>query len=225
MADPARLLAALQHGDSQFPSGGFAFSWGLEGLMGGGHLGRRDLCRFIEGQFRQRWASFDRVLIAQAHRRSRDLPGLCELDEWADAAILAEPAREGSKRAGNALLGVHQRLGTPGAAELRARVHDGGAHGHQAVVQGLVLAGVGLGLEEALAVAAHTGATAFCTAAIRLGLASHLDAQQALTALRPVLAELLACPLPALDEAAAFTPAAEIAMMRHAGQELRLFAT
>ncbi|WP_191058956.1 urease accessory protein UreF [Geminicoccus harenae] len=224
MTDPARLLAALQHGDSQFPSGGFAFSWGLEGLMGGGHLGRRDLHHFIEGQFRQRWACFDRVVIAEAHRRCRDLQGLCELDDWVDAATLAEPARDGSKRAGNALLGVHQRLGTSGAAELRTRVHAGAAHGHQAVVQGMVLAGVGLGLAEALAVAAHATAAAFCTAAIRLGLASHLDAQQALTALRPVLAGLLAGPLPALDEAAAFTPAAEIAMMRHAGQELRLFA-
>lgn len=224
MTEITGLLAALQHGDSQFPSGGFAFSWGLEGLLADGLVARADLRRFVEGQFRHRWASFERVVIAQAHGLARDLDGLCRLDDWNDAATIAATARAGSRRAGNALLGVHVRLGTDGAAGFQERVRAGQAHGHVAVVQGLVLAGAGLALAEALAVVAHATATAFCTAAIRLGLASHLDAQQALTDLRPLLAELVARPLPPLDEVSAFTPAAEIAMMRHAGQNLRLFS-
>jgi hypothetical protein len=32
------MLAALQFGDSAFPAGGFAFSWGLEGLLADGLL-------------------------------------------------------------------------------------------------------------------------------------------------------------------------------------------
>jgi urease accessory protein len=59
---------------------------------------------------------------------------------------------------------------------------------------------------------------------VRLGLASHLDAQAALARLRPVIAEILAGPLPSRNEITAFTPAAEIAMMRHAAQDLRLFS-
>ena len=38
------LLAALQLGDSAFPSGSFAFSWGLEGLVADGLVdGEADL--------------------------------------------------------------------------------------------------------------------------------------------------------------------------------------
>ena len=36
LPDAAMLLRALQYGDSAFPSGGFAFSWGLEGLAADG---------------------------------------------------------------------------------------------------------------------------------------------------------------------------------------------
>ena len=32
MFDPASALALLQYGDSAYPAGGFAFSWGIEGL-------------------------------------------------------------------------------------------------------------------------------------------------------------------------------------------------
>ena len=73
MADVFGLLAALQHGDSQFPSGGFAFSWGLEGLLADGLMAREDLAGFIEGQFCHRWGGFERVVIAQAHGLAGDL--------------------------------------------------------------------------------------------------------------------------------------------------------
>ena len=224
MTDVAALLAALQHGDSQFPGGGFAFSWGLEGLVAEGMVGRRDLKRFVEGQFRQRWVSFERVVIALAHGSADDMGALIELDDRVDAATVAAPAREGSKRAGRALLGIHAKLDTSGASTFRAEVLAERAHGHAAVVQGLVLAGTGLPRDDALTVAAYVMAASFCTAAVRLGLASHLDGQKALGELRPVIAGLVAQPLPLLDGITSFAPAAEIAMMRHAEQDLRLFS-
>ena len=224
MTDTADLLTLLQHGDSQFPSGGFAFSWGLEGLQVDGLIARSDLASFLEGQFQMRWSNFDRVLIAEAHRLAADQDALLVLDDWIDATIPAAAARQGSKRAGQALLGVHARLGTTHAAAFRDRLRQGAGHGHAPVVQGLVLAGVGLDLPRAIAAAAHTTAVAICTAAIRLGLASHIDAQRALASLRPTLAAIIDLPLPRPDEIAAFTPASEIAMMRQAGQNLRLFS-
>ena len=224
MGDVADLLTVLQHGDSQFPSGTFAFSWGMEGLLQAGLLARDDLADFIEGQFRQRWCSFERVLIAEAHRLAADLPALAALDDLVDAATVTAAARTGSVRSGNALLSVHVRLATPHAAAFREMIQDGLAHGHATTVQGLAMAGVELDLPQSLTVAAHQTAAAFCTAAIRLGMASHLDAQRTLMRLRPVIAGLIQAPLPPLEEITGFTPASEIAMMRHAGQEFRLFS-
>ena len=42
MYDAAAALALLQYGDSAYPAGGFAFSWGVEGLAADGYLDGRE---------------------------------------------------------------------------------------------------------------------------------------------------------------------------------------
>ncbi|MCB8877077.1 urease accessory protein UreF [Acidisoma silvae] len=224
MSDPATLLTALQFGDGQFPSGGFAFSWGLESLIADGQITRPGFGAFLGGQMQNRWASCDRVIIAHAYAAATDLPELTVLDDLADAWATIETLRMGSKRAGLALLGTHLRLGTPGARNFKDAIDLGDAQGHLPVVQGLVLAGIGLDRPSALAVSAYGMAQSFCTAAIRLGLISHLDAQRSLSDLRPALAQLIAEPMPDIDDMHSFTPLADIAAMRHPDQTQRLFS-
>jgi urease accessory protein len=218
------LLAALQFGDGQFPGGGFAFSWGLESLVADGAIRREGYADFLGGQLHHRWASLDRILVGHAHAAREDLPALEDLDDLTEALTTVEAARTGSQRAGRALLGTHARLGTNGAPGFKAAVDGGRAHGHLAVVQGVVLGGAGLDLQAALAVSAYTMASSLGTAAIRLGFIGHLDAQHALVRLRPGLARLLAQPLPGLDALCSFVPLADIAMMRHPDLAQRLFS-
>lgn len=218
------LLTALQFGDGQFPGGGFAFSWGLEALVADGKLVRGDFAAFVEGQLRYRWATFDRILVAHAHAAAGDRLRLHHLDDLADALLTVDSARLGSCRAGAALLGTHARLATPGAAAYKADIEAGAAVGHLPIVQGVVLAGVGLDAAAALAVGAYTMAQALCTAAIRLGLIGHLDAQRALSAARPRMAHLAAQGVPDLDALSTFVPVSDVAMLRHAGQAQRLFS-
>ena len=53
---PEALLAALHLGDSAFPSGAFAFSWGLEGLAADGLVtAEADLALLLEDLFVNRW--------------------------------------------------------------------------------------------------------------------------------------------------------------------------
>jgi urease accessory protein len=223
-ADADLLLTALQFGDGQFPGGGFGFSWGLESLIADGKLTRPEFAGFLRGQLQHRWASCDRVMVAHAHAASTDLPRLLELDDLADAVLTIEPLRLGSGRAGAALLGTHLRLGTPGAGALKDAITRGEATGHLAVVQGMTLAGVGLDRAATLAVSAYGMAQSLCTAGIRLGLIGHLDAQRALSAIRPYLCRLMADPVPSLEEIGSFTPLADIAGMRHTDQTQRLFS-
>lgn len=224
MADTATLLLALQHADGQFPGGGFAFSWGLEGLFSDQRLTRSDLSAFIGGQLRYRWAGFDRPVLARAHELADDIDALGELDALVEAWSLAAPQRDGSRRAGAALLGLHARLGTAGTSGYYGRVTAGCACGHLPVVQGLVWRNIGLPAREALAVSAYSLAAGMATAAIRLGAASHLDAQRALAAARPSIAAFLDEPVPALADLHAFTPLAEIAMARQGRKSIRLFS-
>ncbi|EKN00280.1 MULTISPECIES: urease accessory protein UreF [unclassified Acidocella] len=224
MSDALSLLRGLQFADGQFPSGGFAFSWGVESLAADGLLTRADWPSFLEGQMQLRWATQDRPLTAHAYLNANNQDALRNLDELTEALSLASAAREGSRRAGAALLSTHVRLGTPGAAAYRDRVNASEVPGHLPVVMGIVLAGAGLDLPTALAVSAHSSAQALGSAAVRLGLIGALDAQMALQKLQPRLAEWVALPLPKLDEIGGFTPLADIAMMRHPTQPQQLFS-
>jgi urease accessory protein len=62
------------------------------------------------------------------------------------------------------------------------------------------------------------------SAALRLGMIGHLDAQRVLLHVRPLLAGLLRSPPVAVDGMSAYSPAVEIAAMRHEVQDSRFFA-
>jgi len=66
--DPAGLLAALQLRRQRFPAGGFAFSWGLEGLVADGLIDNEaDVAEIIEEQLVHRWNCMDRILLLRAY--------------------------------------------------------------------------------------------------------------------------------------------------------------
>lgn len=225
MNDSLQLLAALQHGDSFFPAGGIAFSWGIETLVGDSHIGRQDtLAECVAAQLALRWNAFDRPFLVAAYQRTEDHAALEELDRELEAMMLAREARDGSRRAGTSLLLVHERIETPGAAAYRQRLNEGRALGHLAVVQALVWKGVGMSEHAVQSVSAYAFCVGMIGASLRLGVLGHLGGQQILTRMRAHIAELLHTPAIASEHAHTFAPAAEIAMMRHEVQSSRLFA-
>ncbi len=226
MTETAHLLAALQHGDSFFPSGQASFSWGLEDLASDGRItGAETLHAFIDGQLRYRWAGTDRVVLAAAHQANGDLDSVAEADRVLDAMSLPAGLREGSARMGAALLSIHVELETHQADVYRARVRKTIVPGHMAAVQGLVWRATGLSLDGALAVSAHGTCIGLLGAAMRLGLIGHLDGQRLLARLRETTVELLTDPAPPLDAATAYAPAVDIAIMHHETKTSRLFST
>jgi urease accessory protein len=224
-ADTLRLLTALQFADSAFPSGGFAFSWGLEGLQADGLADSfDDVAEIVAEQLRQRWATMDRILLARAHAASGN-DELADIDAAAEVACTSEQLRTGSRRAGRALIGMAARLDYPGALSYRAVVRADERLGHLPVVQGLVFRDAGLDGPTAEVVSAWSLLNGLTSAAIRLGLIGHVQAQHLAIALRPVVAALLdgaadlACPL------SSFTPLIDIAVSRRGRRDLNLFAT
>jgi urease accessory protein len=219
------LLTILQHADSAFPSGSFAFSNGIEGLaalnapLDGGGL--RDVVVML---LRHRWATSDRIAVARAHRARGYLDAIAAIDQSVEAATLAEPLRTGSKRNGNALLAAHVRLQTPGAAGLRALIEDGKTHGHLPVVQGFVWRARGIGEADAVAVSGYAAASGLIAAAVRLGLIGAVEAQAVLADILPTITKLSA-PVRREAEIESFMPWVDVAAARHARAHLRLFAS
>ena len=229
MAEPAfpasALLVALQHADGQFPSGGFAFSQGLEASSSlAARLGPFDFAAFVDTQLRFRWARGDRVALVRAHRLSGDLDGLALLDLEVEASTISDGLREGSRRNGLALLTAHQRLGTTGAAVYRAMIREGSACGHLPVVQGLVWQALGIGEDAAAAMAGYQMAASLATAAVRLGLVGAIEAQAVLGAALPGLVQLCDEPVAADEPLTSFTPLCEIAVALHGSSGQRLFS-
>jgi urease accessory protein len=219
------LLVALQHGDSFFPSGTIPFSWGLETLAAEHAVtSAADVRRLVEGQLTCRWATCDRPALVGAYRAADALDEVASVDNQLDALALSREMRQGGRRAGGALLSVHVSLATPRAADYRDLVRAGDAPGQLAVVQGLVWRSVGLNEQAASALSGYTTCVGFVGAAMRLGLIGHVDGQGLLSETRSLLSQLLAEPPPPFDEVSAYTPAAEIAMMRHEVGQVRMFA-
>jgi urease accessory protein len=225
MFDAAAALALLQYGDSAYPAGGFAFSWGIEGLAADGWLDdRADLDATIGAHLSRRWQTMDRVLMRRAFG-SADLQAMAAVDRFAEVATFSAEMREGSHRAGRALLGVAVKLGAPLATRYRAVVSADARLGHLPVVQAVVFRDAGLDLDAAELLSGWTLCTALVSAAVRLGIVGHVEGQRSLTAARTVLAALLADPPADNAMPSSFTPLIDIAVARGPSRHVRMFAT
>ncbi len=220
---PGDALLALQLGDSAFPSGTFVASYGLEVLAEEGEVvGEEGLNAFVRAHLSLRWATLERWAIVHAHRAGGDLDRVSWADHQLDALSWPPAARAASRTAGDAMLGVHERLGWAVARTFRRLVVAGASPGHQAVAEGLVAAERGLDEQGAALVAGHRVATGLASAGIRLGVVGHLGAQRVLDDGRATLVEVLARPLPEAPHG--FSPAADAAMARHGRRTGRLFS-
>ena len=224
MSGLVSVLRLLQHGDSFFPSGAVSFSWGLEALVLGDAISGPDGVRqFVLGQIGARWAPFERAVVAAAHRASPSLDAVVAIDQHVEVLTPAAELRAGSRRMGQAMLSVFERLETPGAADYRRWVRSDAACGHVSVMQGFLWARSGFREEEALALSAHTLCTGLVGAAVRLGALTHIDAQRILTEARSLADRLGSEPVPDLARASTSTIEAEIAVIQHTHNPTRMF--
>lgn len=219
------MLLALQHADSQFPSGGFAFSQGLEASARlTDRLGPFEFSSFLDVQLRHRWASADRVALTRAYRLRGDLDRLAELDLEVEASTFMEGLRVGSRRNGTALLTFHSRLGTAGASAYRELIRLRKAPGHVAVVQGLLWQALGLDEEAVVAIGGYQAAALLTTAGLRLGLIGAVEAQKLLGQAISIVCELSSLPVADDEPIRSFTPQSEIAVALHGSGGQRLFS-
>lgn len=222
MFDLAEALALMQYGDSAYPAGGFAFSWGVEGLAADGLLAGADqLERVVVDQLQFRWAMMDRPLLGAAWRAG-DVKALRAVDLEAEALTPVAEMREGSRRAGRALVGVAARRGGALASAYRGAFADSRL-GHLPIAQAIAYRDASMSLASAEVVSGWSLVNGLVSAATRLGLVGHAQAQDLLAAGRRALADVLAqaCAV----EPSSFTPLADIAMARAATRVSRLFTT
>ena len=219
------ILRAIWQADGAFPSGSFAFSYGIEGIIALRHgLDSGELKRLVMAALRHRWATYDRIALLRAFRSNGDLAVIAAVDREVEASTLVESLRTGSRRNGASFLASHARIGNDLALILRDAVRSGECLGHIAVMQGAVWSSVGLEENLAQLTSGYTVASGLITAAIRLGAVGALQGQEVLAACLPLIEELASDNAPADAELESFVPFLDIAAARHAQADLRLFA-
>ena len=218
-------LRALWQADGAFPSGSFAFSYGIEGIITLRHgLEMPELKRLVSAALRHRWATYDRVALLRAFRCDGDLAVIAAVDREVEASTLVESLRTGSRRNGASFLASHARIGNDLAGILRDAVRSGECLGHIAVMQGAVWSSVGLNEDLAQLTSGYTVASGLISAAIRLGAVGALQGQQVLADCLPLIEQLSMAEPPAASELESFVPFLDIAAARHGQADLRLFA-
>jgi urease accessory protein len=226
-ADPA-FLTLLQFSDGLFPAGGFAHSFALETYVQGERVrDRHDLEMFIAAHLEGSAGPADAAAAAIAVRLARrDEPReWLALDARLDAMKTVPEFRAASRQMGRQALRVAVGLGDdPFLAHVVRAVDDERTAAHHATVFGAAVGRGGADPERAAAAFLYATAALLVGAGLRLIALGQLDGQRVLAAMRGRIERLAAAAATAtVDDLWSFNPALEIAGIRHASLEMRLF--
>lgn len=222
------LLAVLQLADGLFPAGGFAHSLALETYVQDGRVRDRDgLEAFIVAHLDGSAGPADAVAVAAAARYAAgDEPAAwADLDARLDAMKTVPEFRAASRQMGRQTARVAAALAHDVfVAGVWRGIEDGLTPGHHAPVFGAALGRRGVEPEAAAAAFLYSTAALLVGAGLRLLSVGQVQAQTVLAAVLPRVASLAAVAATTdVEEMWSFTPALELAGLRHAGLEMRLF--
>jgi urease accessory protein len=225
--DPA-YLALLQFADGLFPAGGFAHSFGLETYAQEGRVkDRAGLEEFVTAHLEGSAGPCDAVAVALAARLAADgdVAAAVALDERLDAMKCVPEFRAASRQMGRQTLRVAAGLAAdPFLLELQRAVDEGFAPGHHAVAFGGALGRSGADAERAAAAYLYSTAALLVGAGLRLIALGQIDGQRILAAQRSRVERLAALAATrTLEDMWSFNPGLELAGLRHAALDMRLF--
>lgn len=205
------LLTLVQWLSPAFPTGGFAYSHGLEAVIADGERSAAGIGRWIAGVLRHGSGQADAVLLASVLRGD-------------DAATLDAVAR--------ALAGSRERLaetveqGTAYARTVAALTGRDLAPRCLPVAVGEAAVALDLPADEVVAVYLHAFAANLVACATRFAPLGQTEGQAVLAGLHPVITEVAAWATGAGVEAIGTSAlAAELAAMRHEAMDVRIFKT
>jgi urease accessory protein len=221
-------VSLLQFADGLFPAGGYAHSFGLETYVSEERVrDRADLEAFLRSHLEGSAGPCDAVVVCAAVRlgQAQDRNGAHALDAEVDALRPAAELREASRQMGRQTLRVAATLlGSPFVSDMAAAADSGLTPGHHAVMFGLVGGVLGWSARDAAQGYLQASATTVVSAALRLLPIGQLEGQRVLWSMNEVISRLAREATERdVRDLWSFTPGLEIASMRHARLEARLF--
>ena len=222
------LLSLLQFSDGLFPAGSYAHSFGLETYIDDARVTKAvSVGEILRAHLEGGAGPCDAVFAVNAWHATaaEDLSVCVELDTKLDAIKSSAEPREASRQLGRQTLRIADTLIDHAVLTAYARaVEARAAPGHHAVVFGIIGGACGWPPRATAAAFLYASAAAMVGAATRLVPLGQTQAQRLISDASTMIANLAeAATICTIEETFTFAPALEIASMRHARLEARLF--
>jgi urease accessory protein len=222
------FLSLLQFADGLFPAGAYAHSLGLEYLIQSGEISSEaGVETFLYAFLKSSVAPTDAVAMLCASRaaKAHDLAQCLSLDEKLDAMKTSSELREASRQMGRQTLRVANQIqANKLLANFAEAVKTDATSGHHPVIFGMIGGAMAWHPQEMAGAYLYSTIAALVGAALRLMPLGQLAGQRILWNVRPLIANL-AEEIQGKTESDiwSFAPALEIASIRHAMLDARLF--
>ena len=225
--DTSSLLNGLRFVDSFFPSGGYAFSSGLEAAVQGGAVrNAEDLSRYVVELLTIGIGERDAVAVGLAHDAyvSGSLEIAFNVDRELEAMKLGRESRAASRQMGRQIirLAADQHTRQSLIEDYLAAVEAEQTPGHLAVTVGLTLAAAGWSKEDTIAAFLYHTATGYVAAAMKLLPIGQREGQRLLESWLEVI-EPISHKAAHQQVLQSWSPIQDIYAMRHSRLESRLF--
>jgi urease accessory protein len=222
-----KLLKGLRFVDSFFPSGGYAFSSGLEAAVQGGAIqNAEELSRYVVESLTTGMGEREAVAAGLAHEAfvSGSLEIAIKADRELEAMKLGLESRTASRQMGRQVIrmAADQRARQPLIEDYLAAVEAERTPGHLAVILGLTLAAAGWSKENTIASFLYQTATGFVAAAMKLMPLGQREGQRLLESWIEVI-ERISHNAAHQRVLKSWSPVQDIYAMRHSRLESRLF--
>ncbi|MBS0182205.1 MAG: hypothetical protein JSS39_07355 [Nitrospira sp.] len=226
MNTPA-LLEGLRFIDTFFPSGGYAFSSGLEAAIQGGAVKNSDqLACYVEDLLRGGMSRREAFAVKWANQAGSDgdVSLAVAVDRELDSTKVSRESRMASRQMGRQVMRVAaDQLRTKTVlGEYRDAIESEQAPGHLAVCFGLTLGVSGWEPEATVAAFLYQTAIGFVSAAMRLSPIGQHEGQRILSEWFPLI-DRISRETDSATTMSSWSPIQDIYSMRHGRLEWRLF--
>lgn len=221
------LLEGLRFTDTFFPSGGYAFSSGLEAAVQGGAVKDSDqLARYVEDLLRGGMSRREALAAKLANRAGSagELDTAVKVDRELDSTKLGRESRLASRQMGRQVMKVaaEQFHGKRVLTGYRDAMEADRTPGHLAICFGLTMGVSGWNSEETAAAFLYQTAVGFVSAAMRLCSIGQREGQRVLGEWLPLI-DRISREVGIEERMRSWSPVQDIYAMRHGRLEWRLF--
>ncbi|CAH8770168.1 urease accessory protein UreF [Paenibacillus dendritiformis] len=222
------LLTLLQWCDSNFPSGAFNHSFGLETYMQAGQVtGKASFKLWLEAYVLEQLVYNDLLACRLAYEalEANALEEIWRLDRLMTIQCIPRETREGMRRIGERMVKLATELyDSPALAQYSKRLNAKESFGHPAIAFAMMAFHVGVEKGTAVLSCLYSSVSGMVQNGVRAIPLGQTDGQKLLRELQPLLEEAAhQVQMLTIDDLGVIAPGLECSQMRHEQLHIRLF--